>query len=108
MRTVRLGLVRKTGYFSEYSLSMVYPSWEAGVWYGSTRGGHIPPVAISLSGANVVEIPAWALRFPSWLARKMKNRDRRGQVKSSPELPMPWKLPENKASFRSYVKGVSR
>lgn len=78
---------------SEYSLAMLYPSWECGRWFQGRAGEYVAPVFVRLghSGRETrwVQVAPWLVRFPSWVARKVRGQNARGQV--GEHSPMPWK-----------------
>lgn len=83
MQKVEFALQRKTGYISRYSLGMVYPSYRKGRLYAGNTGDWVAPILVKLPLGRQRWVKAWpgVIRFPSWLARKLTDRDPNGFVK---------------------------
>ena len=84
-------LQRKSGYLSVNHLAMIYPMYESGVYH---QGKDASPIKVKIWG-KVFGVKPWAVRFPSWVARKVLNRDVGGFVKHKgrPEYVMYWNRP---------------
>lgn len=68
-------LRRKTGYMSEYSLTMLYPSWRKGLHYQGAKGEYVAEIYLF----KKYKIQPWLIRFPSWVARVILRTDKNGQ-----------------------------
>lgn len=87
-------LRRKTGYLSPYHLSMVYPSYKANMFHQGVGD----PILVEVGGKSF-EVPAWAIRCPSWVARKISRYE------EDPIMKTPgWKAP----FFRKRVQNLEK
>ncbi len=74
---LKLYLRRKTGYMSQYSLAMIYPSYRKGVFYQGSKGEYVAEIYLNQKH----KIHPGLLRFPSWVARVIRGTDKNGQTK---------------------------
>ena len=91
MSKMKFALLRKSGYVSPYSLAMVYPAYRKSRHYamiGMNRSDYIAPILVHLpwkgpTWERTTWVQVWPLlvRFPSWVARKVRNLDAGGFVK---------------------------
>lgn len=80
-------LVRRTGFRSGYSLASVYPSYRKGLHYQGSRGEWVAPIRLDLQVfGRTLDLPVRPalIRFPSWLARKIRRLDENGQAHRPP------------------------
>lgn len=80
-------LVRKTGFRSGYSLASIYPSYRKGVRRQGSRGDWVAPIRLDLHLlGRTFDVPVHPglVRFPSWVARKVRRLDHNGQVPRPP------------------------
>lgn len=80
LRSAQFALQRKTGYISPYSLGMLYPSYRKGRLHPGGKGGWVSPILVKLpfGPQRWFRVPPAAIRFPSWIARKVTGCDAAG------------------------------
>ena len=86
MKPIKFALLRKSGYVSPYTLAMVYPAYRKSRHYamnGLNRSDYVAPILVHLPIGSPRWVQVWPplVRFPSWVARKVNNRDAGGFVK---------------------------
>jgi hypothetical protein len=98
---IQFALRRKTGYISTYSLPSIYPSWATSVYFFRLgKNSTYSPLMIKVGSLAWAHIPAWMVRLPSWIARKVQNRDIGGFTKQPHREPyvMSWNRPDATAT----------